>query len=170
MIGCCQHSRGLRYLPSYSHECLTALSILMRRPCCEALVSCATIRSVSAAAAAARTLLSAAGAAAGSILVAGFRACQPAPAAGETLSPLWKTPFAQRRQPCRHRPVPAELCQLCPQLCAGCSWTCKSSGVSILQMPAPLILLQPPVIGIAELCITLTSFLMHAGAHHASAA
>ena len=65
----------------------------MRRPCCAALVSCATIRSVSAAAAAARTLLSAAGAAAGTILVAGFRACQPAPAAGETLLSIVENAF-----------------------------------------------------------------------------
>ena len=84
MVGCCQHSRGLRLLPCHMHECLAAVGILMRRPCCAALVSCATIRSLHAAAAAARTILPAAGAAAGSVLLAGFRACQPAPAAGET--------------------------------------------------------------------------------------
>ena len=85
-------------------------------------------------------------------------------------SPLWNMPFAYRCQYCGQRPVPAEICQQCPQLCAGCSWTCKSCSISILQMPAPLILLQHPLIDIAELCIALTSFLMHAGAHSAGAA
>ena len=111
-------------LPSYSHDCLAALFILMRRPCCAALVSCATIRSVSAAAAAARTLLPAAGAAAGDILLAGFRACQPAPAAGETLLSIVEHAFRIKAS-ILHRAGQAHG-QL--EACRRCSWGGSEAG------------------------------------------